>query len=203
MARSRSHPGQAPGGQANQALTELTGATEWATIPALQELAEFYQAETRVERYHLYNRINRHLILQSPGAYFQGVGIACFNFWRVGWLMYPECVRSEKALPVILRLWLPYKALWLGVHLAFFLALLYNLPRWRTIFNDTLLMAILTQILVGGMFFQALLTYSNSTRYALPSEALIVIALAYFVCLTKNARHTPPRAWQPPPAACH
>ena len=170
-----------------RAEIEQVGATEIAITPAIREIAALYGTTNIVERYHLLNRINRHLIRQSPIDYAEGVLIGCINFWRVSLIMYPECFKNQRILPAFERLWIPNKLAWLGVHLAFFTSLLAALRRGRTLWKDTLLMSLLAQILLGGMAFQALLTFSNSSRYALPSEGLVLVALLYLTTCRRTA----------------
>ena len=165
---------------------EESGSTERAAGPAAREIYKFYNVDGSWEQKQLINRINRHLIRQAPKEYVASVLLACFNFWRVSLIMYPECFASAQTLAVFQGAWLPNKLVWLGVHLAFFLACLAHLPRWRAIRDDVLLMALLAIILVGGMAISSLLGFSNSSRYALPTESMVLVAMLYLMCAGKT-----------------
>ena len=182
---------------------EESGSTERASGPAAKELYALYGTDTSREQNQLIDRINHHLIQQAPGPYAASVLLACFNFWRVSLIMYPECFADARALTAFQGAWLPNKLVWLGVHLAFFLAGLARLPRWRTVWADTLLMALLTVILIGGMAMSSLLGFSNSSRYALPTESTVLVAMLYLACSGKAALRRSRAAATPGPDAIH
>ncbi len=155
------------------------GSPEIALAPVWKELMALYHLDNPVAAYHQMNRLNRHLILRNPGAYSASVLVGCANFWRVSLIMYPELFKNDPARWICQHFWPLNKLAWLGIHLAFWGLLLAKMRRWRQIWADPFVLVLLTQIFLGSMLFQALLSYSNSSRYALSTEALVLVALLY------------------------
>ena len=168
------------------------GYGEGAITYAANEIYGKYALANPVQLYKLISRINRHLVQRAPVRYASSVLLGCANFWRVSLIMYEECFHNPNHHALFSRVWRPNKLAWLAVHAVFFLCLPACLLWRKAALRDYALMASLSQVVIGGMLFQALLSRANSSRYALSSEALVLVAIAFLVSLRKSAGSTDP-----------
>lgn len=116
-------------------------------------------------------------ILRNPVAYGWSVAITWLRFWRVPLVMYPEPFRSRAVERVYAALWWPVKLWWLGLNIAFLLLGPPILLRLRRPDPVAVSLATLWLMVIAASVVQALIEYSDNSRYWVPTAPLVAVVV--------------------------
>lgn len=140
----------------------------------------------------LLTEVSLDAIRHAPLSYASSVGQAWLRFWRFPLEYYPELFRNVRVERAYRTLWWPTKLYWLGLYLVFLILGPWVFLSSRADRPQRFFVLFLWLAVMCSSFLQALMEYSDNSRYSIPTIPLVaVVVFAGLSILRRREKRSP------------
>jgi hypothetical protein len=163
--------------------------TIWYAWPEIQRVTGWSLPEASAEM----QRMCVDLFAAYPGRYAMSVASAWVDFWTVPIFWQPESIRPPQLQTALQALWWIEHKLLRGANLAFvlLLAAVLVVPALRRRLRWDTELTVLSLTVIGSSLIQALADQGASSRYALPTQSVVVLVLVVALVRWRAGRAAP------------